>query len=285
MKIRKEPQTCVIAMIFFAVCMGICFIGAFAAENDNDAKASEILELTVESAEILSSEGVSGERSVSFSGDVITAELGTFTHPGAYAEIAVTVINSGTLTAYLDSEQHADCGLEDIFVSFPQFGEDERIDPDERCSFTLVVQWDGTSELCYDEEQTGSFSLELSYINDDAKSDSGDSSDINSSDTEEESSLYTSGGDSSEDVKESVTDVSGGDSSGAAEESGADASVDDVSSDQAKNSLSSDPDENSGTGALYGKNMLLFLSAAFAFCAAMCAVQLKNGKKDGDEIR
>jgi hypothetical protein len=265
--VLKETRSFVAAIVFFAVCMCVCFIGAYAAEDDVQTEA-ESLKILVKNAEITAEEGVSGDCEAVFSDDTVSLNLDGFAYPGAYAQAKVTVYNGGTLAAVLDENQQVDCDIDGISVSFPQLENGEKIEPGEECEFTLVVKWDGDLEASQDNcsvSKSGDFSMKLTY-----SADIPDSSVPDSSLTDDSSSSV---------AESSLPDENS--SSVANSSSNTESTVTDKT--DSGNSTQSTADGNANTGVFSGKNMLLVLSAAFAMCAAMCAVQLYNAKKNGDE--
>jgi hypothetical protein len=268
----KETGSFVAAITFFAVCMCVCFIGAYAAE-DSGRTANDSLKIVVKNAEITAKNGISGDCKAEFSDDTVGLSIDGFAYPGAYAQINVTVYNDGTLTAVLDEQQQVDCDIDGVSVSFPQIDNGEKIEPGEQCELTLVVKWDGNSQNDCSVSESGDFSMKLIYSAEAVPDES--SSDIADSSVPDESS--------SEIDESSVTDESSDvDNSSSQTESTAQI-TDSGSSSQTSSSAQITADVNANTGVFSGKNMLLALSAAFAMCAAMCAVQLYNAKKNGDE--
>jgi hypothetical protein len=250
--------------------MCVCFIGAYAAEDDVQTEA-ESPKILVKNAEITAEEGVSGDCEAVFSDDTVSLNLDGFAYPEAYAQAKVTVYNGGTLAAVLDENQQVDCDIDGISVSFPQLENGEKIEPGEECEFTLVVKWDGGLQGLENSQdncsvfESGDFSMKLTYsadipdssVPDSSLTDDSSSSVADSSAPDENSSSVA---DSSSNTESTVTDKT---------DSG--------------DSAQSTADGNANTGVFSEKNMLLALSAAFAMCAAMCAVQLYNAKKNGDE--
>lgn len=142
------------------------------ASSSGTSSASEktqtgILEVTIESASILSSQGVRGTPAVSVSGNAVSVDLGTWIMPGAYAEIGVTLRNTGTLTAYLTRAVYTLPESDALRISFPDISPDseEKLEVGQTCSFTVVISLDDS----YEEPSfdiSDSFMMELYYEND-----------------------------------------------------------------------------------------------------------------------
>lgn len=129
------------------------------------AAAESPQKVRVINASVTASANMEGQYAVTVQdSDTITADLGCFTMPGAYAEITVTLQNDNTFPVTLVQAQTQDTGLPDVSVSFPplQPGE-EVIAPGASCRFTVVVAWAADSTVQYATQQSTNFALKLRY--------------------------------------------------------------------------------------------------------------------------
>lgn len=124
-------------------------------------------DVSVVSAYLANSSHVAGESRIDSSGDIITADLGEFEMPGAWAEIAVTVRNTGGRTIYLAGVERTEPTLADFEMRLPelQVGA-ETLESGEECSFTVVVTRREDSERSV--EESGSFGFRLIYTCDES---------------------------------------------------------------------------------------------------------------------
>jgi hypothetical protein len=313
----KNTLTFVAAAVFFAVCMCVCFVGAYAAD-DGGKTADDTLKVVVENAEITAKDGVSGDCEAVFSDDTVSLNIDGFAYPNAYVQIGVSVYNEGTLTAILDEHQEFDCDIDGVSVSFPEFENGEKIESGERCDFTLVVKWDGNSQDDYTVSESGDFSLKLTYsadVADTVPDDSSSEVDESSVADEDNSSVEDSSLPDEDDSSVDDSSIPDEDDSSVADSSlpdEDDSSVADSSlPDEDDSSVADSPltdskitettdsgnspqtsaittaqtpsDGNANTGVFTEKNALLALSVMFALCTAMSVTLLINAKKNGDE--
>ncbi len=123
-------------------------------------------EIVVKNAAVLSASHVLGENRV-YIGDSgeVRAALGTFERPGAYVEIAVTVENTGDQSVYLAGVETELPAIADFRVDVPRFDVTRHeLTAGDQCEFTVVVCWDGASERSILSEETGEFTLRLTYV-------------------------------------------------------------------------------------------------------------------------
>lgn len=148
------------ALTFAAVCL-FAILSASAAENEFEVKIID--------AEIKSIVGIEGESTVSFVDDAVYPNLGTFTMPGANAEIELTIKNTGTLEATLVSLENLGCTLEDFRVYLTDGIQGEALKHGELCTITAVVEWDKNSTRSFEEKNDGNFAFKLVYVNEQDK--------------------------------------------------------------------------------------------------------------------
>ena len=98
----------------------------------------------------------------------------TFTLPEAWANYNVTITNNGTVNANLsdykvETSLDGETQFDDVFeVTTPEFGKDEVLAPGESCTFNVVVKAkNGTDNSI--ESDTGSFTITLSYVQDEVE--------------------------------------------------------------------------------------------------------------------
>lgn len=129
------------------------------------AAAESPQKIHVASASVTASANMAGQPTVSVQGDdTITADLGCFTMPGAYAEITVTLQNDNTFPVTLMQAQTQDTDLPDVSVSFPPLQPGtEVMAPGASCRFTVVVAWAADSTVQYATQQSTNFALKLCY--------------------------------------------------------------------------------------------------------------------------
>lgn len=129
------------------------------------AAAASTQKVRVTAASVTASANMAGESTVTVQDeDTITADLGCFTMPGAYAEITVTLQNDNTFPVTLVQAQPQDTALPDVSVSFPPLQPGtEVIAPGASCRFTVVVAWAADSTVQYTAASSGTFALKLRY--------------------------------------------------------------------------------------------------------------------------
>ena len=144
---KTNAKTLALTALLFCLLAGLLPLHA-AAESPQKVR--------VINASVTASANMEGRYAVTVQdSDTITADLGCFTMPGAYAEITATLQNDNTFPVTLVQAQTQDTGLPDVSVSFPplQPGE-EVIAPGASCRFTVVVAWAEDSAVQYEARQT-----------------------------------------------------------------------------------------------------------------------------------
>lgn len=145
--------------------LAVLLLGLLAGLLPLRASAESTQKIRVTNASVTASANMEGQPTVSVQeDDTITADLGCFTMPGAYAEITVTLQNDNTFPVTLVQAQTQDTDLPDVSVSFPPLQPGtEVIAPGASCRFTVVVAWAADSTVQYAAQQSTNFALKLRY--------------------------------------------------------------------------------------------------------------------------
>lgn len=164
-----SKSACRPAIVLILLLLAACSLGAAYALPGSWQPAPGDMQVEVESAAVRSSAGVQGESRIWLEdAQTLRADLAALSQPGAYVELELTLYNSGTLPATLTAQEQIDCGLEDIYVRFPQLetAGSERLLPGDRCTISLVAVWDPDSARSVETAESGTFGLTLHYTND-----------------------------------------------------------------------------------------------------------------------
>ena len=156
MKCRKAVAVIVMIAAF-------CLFTVFPA-----AAKEQIFVVEIMDAKIKSTAGINGECTVSFDKDTVTPCLGVFSMPGAYAEIELTIKNTGSLNASLIHVDAPFCSLEDFSVTIADDLKGELLQTGEACTLTVIVAWNKDSGRSFEKPTQGDYTFRLLYISDEA---------------------------------------------------------------------------------------------------------------------
>lgn len=158
------------ALSFVLIILVLFSLILISVNAESDAANSEKT-VAVKEAVIISESNVIGDSTVNIINDnEIVVSTGTFTQPGAFVELMITVENNSSQIAYLRDIDEFSQIPDYISLDFPKLStSNEKIMPNTQCSFSVVISWDSQSVVNVTETEYGVFDFKLFYEYDNQK--------------------------------------------------------------------------------------------------------------------